>query len=306
MRILKNRGDIYFSKINKKKSAEQRILITALIVVLVFTIFFVTALAVKYDFSAKKFFAPDNLEMTQITDAEEEALPQVSGKSNYVVFISSDDDLLFATLVQVDMDNISYKIGNLKANTICDGTSLADVFKQSGAQNAQKAVESLLGTEFDYYISMDNKKFAEFFDELGDFYYPILSDIKYKSSDEDVNYSVKLKSGEQKLDGMQVVNLIRYYLDAQNNSSAANDLILNSLLQQSNSENFAESETLFRHFVTNAETNITVRDFSLAGDKLLVLTDDRTSVNTYSAIAEYDDNSVSNDSLQKLKGYFVK
>lgn len=306
MRIFKNRGDIYFSKVNKKKSAEQQILITALVVVIVFTIFFVTALAVKYDFSAKKFFAPDNLELTQIDNTEEESLPQVSGKRNYIVLVNSDDHLLFVTLVQVDMDNVSYKISNLKAGTICDGTSLADVFKQSGAQNVQKAVESLLGTDFDYYISMDNKKFAEFFDELGDFYYPILSDIKYKSSGEEVNYSVKLKSGEQKLSGTQVVNLIRYYLDDQNNSSAANDLILNSLLQHSSSKNFSKSETLFRHFVTSADTDITVRDFSLAGDRLLVLTDDRTNVNTYSAIAEYDDHSISNDSLQRIKGYFVK
>lgn len=306
MRIFKNRGDIYFSKVNKKKSAEQRILITTLIIVIVFTIFFITALAVKYDFSAKKFFAPDNLELTQINDAEEESLPQVSGKRNYIILVNSDNNLLFITLVQVDMDNISYKISNLKADTICDGTSLYDVFKQSGAQNVQKAVESLLGTEFDYYISMDNKKFSDFFDELGDFYYPILSDIKYKSSGEEVNYSVKLKSGEQKLSGMQVINLIRYYLDDQNNASAANDLILNSLLQQSSSKNFEKSETLFKHFVTSADTNITVRDFSLAGDRILVLTDDRTNVNTYSAIAEYNDNSISSDSLQKIKGYFVK
>lgn len=305
MRIFKNRGDIYFSKVNKKKSAEQRILITVLIVVIVFTIFFITALAVKYDFSAKRFFAPDNLQITQITE-DEEALPQVSGKSNYIILVNSDENLLFITLVQVDMDNISYKVSNLKADTICDGTSLADVFKQSGAQNVQKAVESLLGTEFDYYISMNNKKFAEFFDDLGDFYYPISSDIKYKSSDEAVNYSVKLKSGEQKLNGSQVVNLIRYYLDDQNNSSAANDLILNSLLQHSSNENFAKSENLFRNFVTNAETNITIRDFSLSGDHLLVLTNDRIGINTYSAIAEYDNNSISSDSLQKLKGYFIK
>lgn len=306
MRIFKNRGDIYFSKVNKKKSAEQRILITALIVILVFTVFFVTALAVKYNFSAKKFFAPDDLVLTQMTDEQEEPLPQVSGKSNFIVLVNSDNHLLFVTLIQVDMDNVSYKISNLKANTVCDGTNLADVFKQSGAQNVQKAVESLLGTQFDYYVSMDNKKFADFFDELGDFYYPISSEIKYKSSGEEVNYSVKVKSGEQKLNGAQVVNLIRYYLDEQNNSSAANDLILNSLLQQSSSKNFEKSETLFRHFVTSADTNITVRDFSLAGDKILVLTDDRMSVNTYSAIAEYDNDSISSDSLQKIKGYFNK
>ncbi len=56
MRIFKNRGDIYFSKSNKEKSTEQRILIIALAVIIAFTVIFVLALSIKNDFSAKKFF----------------------------------------------------------------------------------------------------------------------------------------------------------------------------------------------------------------------------------------------------------
>lgn len=306
MRIFKNRGDIYFSKINKKKSAEQRILIIAQIVIVVFTVIFVTALAFKYDFSAKKFFAPDDLEVVQTQETEEEPLPAVSGKSNFITLVNSDNNLLFAILVQVDLDNISYKVGTLKAETICDGNSLADIYKQSGAPNAQKAVEALLGTEFDYYISMDKKEFSDFFESLGDFNYPILSDIKFKSSNSEVDYSVRLKAGEQKLSGSNTVNLIRYYLDEENNSSAANDLILNSLLQMINSDNLSKSENLFRQLVTASDTNITVRDFSMAGDGLTVLADDRTGPGAYSAIAEYDGSNISKDSLQKIKGYFIK
>lgn len=307
MRIFKNRGDIYFSKINKKKSAEQRILIIALIVIVVFTVIFVTALAFKYDFSAKKFFAPDDLKVTQTQETEEdEPLLEVSGKSNFITLVNSDNNLLYAVLVQVDLDNISYKVGTLKAGTICDGNSLADIYKQSGAPNAKKAIETLMGTEFDYYISMDKKEFSDFFERLGDFSYPILSEIKFKSSGLTVDYSVRLKAGEQKLNGSQVVNLIRYYLDEENNTSAANDLILNSLLQMINSDNLSKSEDLFRLLVTTADTNITVRDFSMAADGLTVLADDRTGPGAYSAIAEYESENINKNSLQKFKGYFIK
>lgn len=299
MRIFKNRGDIYFSKTNKKKSAEQRILIIALVAIIIFTIAFVAFLSVKYDFSAKKFFAPDDLELTQVTDEGEEPLPQVSGKNNFITLVNNDENLLFVILTQVDMDNISYKVCTLKASTICDGKSLKDIFKQSGAQNVKQAVESLLGVDFDYYISMDNKQYADFFDELGNFYYPILSDIKFKSSD----YSLRLSAGEQKLNGSQVINLIRYYIDEENNTSLANDLILNCLSQQINSDNLEKDEELFRFFVTNSDTNITVRDFSLAGDELKVLADYRTGTGIYGAQAEYENNSVTTDSLQKIKGY---
>lgn len=306
MRIFKNRGDIYFSKTNKKKSAEQRILIIALIIIVIFTLIFVSVLAVKNDFSAKKFFAPDDIQITQSEEGQEEQLPQVSGKNNFITFVSQDDNLLFAILIQVDLDNISYKVSTLKAGTVCDGSSLFDIYKQSGAQNVQKAIESLLGTDFDYYISMESNKFSEFFDELGDFNYPVLSDIKFKSSNKDTGYSIRLKAGEQKLSGNHVVNLLRYYLDEENNSSAANDLILNSLLQKINSKNAQKSESLFRLFMTSADTNITVRDFSMAGDGLVVLSNDRTGAGAYSAVAEYDGSNISKESLQKIKGYFVK
>lgn len=306
MRIFKNRGDIYFSKTNKKKSSEQKILLIALIVIVVFTIIFVTALAVKYDFSAKKFFAPDEMETTQISEDYEEPLPEVSGKSNFIILVNSDNNLLFAIIVQVDLDNISYKVGTLKAAAAVEGSSLEEIYRQSGAQNVKNAVESLIGTEFDYYISMESKDFAQFFDEFGEFNYPVLSDIKFKSSNDEVSYSVKLKAGEQKLGGAQVINLLRYYLNEENNSSMANDLILNSLLQQINNENLSRSEELFKMLVTAAETNITVRDFSAAGDGLKVLSDERTGAGTYSASAEYDGNSISKESLQKIKGYFIK
>lgn len=302
MRIFKNRGDIYFSKTNKKKSAEQRILIIALIAIVIFTIAFVIALSVKYDFSAKKFFAPDNLEITQVTDEGEEPLPQVSGKNNFITLVNDDENLLFVIFTQVDFDNISYKVCTLKAGTVCDGKSLKDIFKQSGAQNVKQAVESLIGVNFDYYISMTGKQYADFSDELGDFYYPVLSDIKFKSSD----FSLRLSAGEQRLNGSQVVNLIRYYVDEENNFSLANDLILNSLSQQINSDNLERSEYLYKFFVTNSDTNITVRDFSSAGDELKVLADYRTGPVVYGAQAEYENSSISAESLQKIKGYFVK
>lgn len=306
MRIFKNRGDIYFSKINKKKSAEQKILIIALTAIVIFTVIFVVFLSVKYDFSAKKFFAPDNLKVSQVTDEGEEPLPKVSGKNNFITLVNNDENLLFVILTQVDMDNISYKVCTMKADTVCDGKSLKDIFKQSGAQNVKTAVESLLGADFDYYISMNNTQYADFFDELGDFYYPILSDIKFKSGNGDTDYSIRLEAGERKLNGSQVINLIRYYLDEENNSSLANDLVLNCLSQQINSDNLEKSEELFKLFITNTDTNITVRDFSLADDDLKVLSDYRTGASLYSARAEYENGSVSTESLKKIKGYFVK
>lgn len=306
MRIFKNRGDIYFSKTNKKKSAEQRILIAALIFIVVFTLIFVTILSFKYDFSAKKFFAPENTQ-SSVTSAVEEPLPQVSGKSDFIVTVNDEDSLLFVILAQVDLDNVSYKIGTLRADTVCDSSTLSKIYSASGAENVKTAVESLLSIEFDYYIDMEKNAFAEFVDELGEFTYTIPTSIKFKSEGKEPEYSVRINDGEQKITGSKYVDLIRYYTDEQKNTAIADDLILNALSEQLNSENLEKSQDLFDIFVTLAQTNITVRDFSMAADGLTVLCDERTGAGVYSAVAEYDSaGNITADSLRQMKGYFVK
>jgi anionic cell wall polymer biosynthesis LytR-Cps2A-Psr (LCP) family protein len=220
--------------------------------------------------------------------------------------VYEDDTLLFTILTQVDMDNTSYKVSVLKGSVVLDGSSLEQVLISSGEANALNAIESAIGTEFDYYISMESSDFEEFFDELGEVNFPVLNEIKYKEKESPVTYSLKLKAGEQKIDGKYFVNLIRYYLDVENNSSQANELVLASLSQQLNSENMEDSESLFKDFISVATTNITVRDFSLATDELTVLTSDEKGMNVYNAQAEFDGNEISEDSLKTVKGYFVK
>lgn len=307
MRLFKNRGDIYISKINKKKSAETKFLIIALAVIVFVTLIFLLIMGIKNDFSVKKFFEPEDLKPVQVDETENlEPLPQISGKTNYIVIISKNDTLLFTELVQVDFDNTAYKIGTLKADTMIDGVSLSKTFKNSSAENVKAAVETYLGISFDYYIQMESDDFAELFDAMGDFSYPLASEIKYKENESDVSYSLKVKAGEQNINGTQVVNMVRYYLDHENNTSAANDLLLNSLIRQMNETNLQKSEKLFSQFATTSQSNISVREFSVSGDKFALLCDERTSSNAYSAIAQYEENTITSDSLQKFKGYFVK
>lgn len=309
MRIFKNRGDIYFSKSNKEKSTEQKILIIALAVIIAFTMIFLLALSIKNDFSAKKFFEPENLKVTNplvTDDGEDTEVPEVSGKRSFITLVHKDEELLFVSLVQVDMDNTAYKAAVLKAATEIDGSKLNDIYKSSGAENVKKAIDTYIGTAFDYYISMESSDFEEFFDELGTVNYPILNDIKYRESNSPASYTLKIKSGEQKIDGKHYINLIRYYLDAENSSSQASELLLAGLSQQLNSENAKRSEQLFRAFVSLSDTNISVRDFSLAGDRLRVIGNDLAAKGVYNAQAVYDGSRLTDDSLKKIKGYFVK
>ncbi len=120
MRIFKNRGDIYFSKTNKKKSTEQKILLIALTVIVLFSVVFMFIVGAKNDFSAKKFFEPEDLSTTAAAEESTIALPQVSGKTNYIVTVSEDENLLFVEMIQVDLDNKSYKVYLWENQTILD------------------------------------------------------------------------------------------------------------------------------------------------------------------------------------------
>ena len=71
-------------------------------------------------------------------------------------------------------------------------------------------------------------------------------------------------------------------------------------------ENYENSKRIFADFISITDTNISVRDFSAAGDEFTVLTNESTGVGAYSAAAENDGNTVNEENLQQLRGYFVK
>ena len=210
MRIFKNRGDIFFSKTNKEKSTEQKILLIALVIIVLFSLVFMICVGAKNDFSVKKFFEPENLSTTQAVEESTIELPQVSGKTNYIVTVSEKESLLFVELIQVDFDNTSYKVCTLKPSTEYDGSTLSYIYSHSGVQNVKSAVENMFSTSIDYYIDFEKDKFADYYDSLGEVNYAVSSDIKYKNNKTTVPYTVRIKAGEQVIKGSQAVNLVRY------------------------------------------------------------------------------------------------
>lgn len=305
MRIFKNRGDIYFSKNNKEKSTEQKILLIALAVIVLFTFVFMLCVAAKNDFSIKKFFEPEDLSTTTAVEDSTVALPQVSGKTNYIVTVADNENLLFVELVQVDLDNKSYKICTLKSSTEYDGSTLGYIYAHSGVLNVKSATENMLSTTFDYYIDFQRDKFTEYFDSLGSVNYALVSDIKYKNNKSAVPFTVRMKAGEQVIKGTQAVNLVRYFLET-NNQQSANDVLLTSLSKQINVDNFANKDSLFQDLVTKSNTNITVRDYSAADDDITVLCNSQNGISVYGTEVKYDKNKITKDTLQNAKGYFVK
>lgn len=305
IRIFKNRGDIYIPSADLKSDKEKRILLIALAFIIVFTIVFLLIFGIKYDFSVKNFFTPENMEKQNEEIVEQ--LPEVSGKTNYLFVLSNKNtnEMFLCSLIQVDMDTVSYKTSCLSAETQIDGKNLFDIYKTSGAGGVLNELNGYLGIDIDYYIDESFEDYKDMFNAMGSVNYTVLNDIKYKDTSR-YGYNIKIKAGERKFDGDSATKLLRYYIEQEQNFSAANDFMLAALTQQISSESYEKREALFSKFIECSQTNITVKNFTLGTNAMKVLSSPTTGVNVYSAPVKYEGNILTSSSTDDLKGYFMK
>lgn len=222
-----------------------------------------------------------------------------------VVNNEETENMYFCTLVQIDLDTVSYKVCTLDPNTAADGKKLNDIYKVGGAGNVVNAVNQLLGISVDFYVDESIENFKKMFDSLGKIKYTVLNDIKYKDTSY-YGFNIKIKAGEQNIDGGKAADLMCYYVAKEKNYDAANDLILSAVSQLINTENYEKKEKLFSQMIELSKTNITVKNFTENIDALKVLSSETTGVNVYSAAPQYDGGNLTSTSISNIKGYFSK
>lgn len=305
MKIFKHRGDIYLQKPKFKSDMEQRALIIALICIVVFTSVILLIVGIKNDFSIMKFFQPENINIAAGTNDEE--LPEVEGKFNFIFLLNNEqtEELYFATLIQVDLDTVSYKACTLDPNTNVEGKSLAEIYVKGGAGNVMNAASQMLGINIDYYVDMNTDDFRKMYDSMGKVKYMVLGDVKYKDTSY-YGFNIKLKAGEQNIDGGKATDLMRYYVVKEKNYEAVNDIFLAALSQQINEVNYEKKEKLFSLFIDLSKTNITVKNFTENISGMKVLSSETTGVIIYSAAPQYDGDNLTSGSIADIKGYFSK
>lgn len=305
MRIFKNRGDIYISSSRVKSDLEQKILLAVLAFVVVFTAVFLLIFGIKYDFSFKAFITPD--ELKQEKSVEVEQLPEVQGKTNYLLLLSNEntDELYMCALFQTDMDTVSYKVCTIDPQTQEDGKILSNTYESLGAAGVTSSVSRIFGVDIDYYADFDYTDYESFFDYLGSVNYTVLSDVRYKDTSR-YGYNIKVSEGNQSLSGDTAVKLMRYYVSQEKNYSAVNDIILSAVSQHVNTENYEKRERVFSKFIESTKTNITVRDFTAQQNNLTVLSSETTGVTVYNVPINYEGSTVTSDSVRDVLGYFSK
>ena len=158
--------------------------------------------------------------------------------------------------------------------------------------------------EIDYFIDQSTKEYKSIFDYLGSVNYTVAENIQYKDNSY-YGFNIKLSEGSQKLDGEMAAKLMRYYM-VQKRYDLVSEVMLTSLLQQINTENYDKKERIFSRLIDNSLTNLTIKDYNNADDELLVLSDETTGAAIYSVSPQYSGNKINAESLKEITGYFKK
>lgn len=305
MKIFKNRGDIYISKSGYKSSKEEIILLSALAVIVVLTIVFLFLLSRQYS-SVKEFFAEGEVSTTENLQLDENELPKIEGKKNFLIMESSDDkeELYYVLLVEADSDSLAYKVSALSPDMMIDNKNIFEIYSEGGGPAVHTHMMEYFGFNIDYYMMFTMSDFVEFINKLGTFIYPVSDNIRFNGGTVDNEYSLRLREGENKINGKKLSNLMRYYCKDKPDFENANTLVLYALIGLINENNFEKSEQLFRVFISNATTNITVRDFENAKENLEVFSKKNADVAVYSSVAGFENNVLTDEALHSIKGYF--
>lgn len=307
MKIFKNRGDFYIPKSGYKSSREERILVCILAVIVILTIIFIVLLSQKYS-SAAEFFAEGEISTTVESNVDDIVLPSISGKTNYLIMETDKEQSVihYIFLVQTDKDSLAYKVTALSPDMKIDDSSLIDIFELGGGAALQTQLTEYFGFEIDYYAQFIIEDFIEFANKMGTFVYPSNEEIRFSGGKGDDTYTIHINEGEQNISGKELSNLLRYYSSDKVKYSAANEIMLYALTELLNQDNFNDSESLFRLFISSSSTNITVRDFENGKNALQVFCYKNNDITVYSASAVYDSNILTQDSVKEIKGYFSK
>lgn len=307
MKIFKNRGDIYISK-SKKMSNQAKILYALLAVIVVFTAVFTAYLHKNYS-SAADFFARGEVTTTEKEENIKEILPETEGKTNFLVMETDEnkEKIHYIFLVQADRDNRAYKAAALSPDMSVGDSTVQKIYTASGGAGLKAKLTEYLGFEIDYYADFENSGFVEVVNKLGSYVYISNEKIDYSDNKEDDKYTLKIKEGEQTVSGSETSNLLRYFTEKTKNYSAENELILKALPELLNEKNYENADSLFKLFMKNCTTDITVRDFENGKNGVMVFCTLSTDLTLYSAATEFDDtNKLTDTSVKNIKGYFSK
>lgn len=265
---MKNDNGLFSKPKNNKKSNPN-----LKYIVLSFSVF-ILILAV---FSAFLFMRSVDFDLNNIVDrtnAEESSdsvsnnrqrysVSALTGKTVYLFMLTDDSSNLdFGFVITADFDSKNITVASFDAKEKHDdGKSYAGIYDTAFINGLKLRLNDDYSVSVDKYIICTASQFKKIISSLGGVTVNVAETVNYKSSE----FNVILDKGTQRLSDEYAYKYLAIS-DIKDKSRIMCD-ILNSALTPENNE---KSDALFKLFVNNCKTDISVIDYSNASEKLKI------------------------------------
>lgn len=242
-------------------------------VVLSFSVFIVI-LAV---FSAFIFMRSIDFDFNNIvdrtnTEENSESVPDIqpsysvsslSGKTVYLLMLTDDSSKAdFGFIISVDFDSKNITVNSFDAEkNMSDGKTYADIYNTEFISGLKSRLNDDYSVSIDKYVICTASQFKKIIASFGGATVNVAEKVDYRASD----FNVILDKGTQKLSEEYTYK----YLAISDTNEKARIMcdIINSALIPENTE---KSDSLFKIFVNNCKTDISVIDYSNSSEKLKI------------------------------------
>lgn len=264
----KNSNDI-FTKPKKVKNKNPNFKYFALafsLFILILAVFSAFLFMRSLDFDFKNIVDRTVAEETSdLTDNEQKtySVSELSGKKDFLFILtdnSSKPDFGFVVTADFNSKQMNVRYLDFKAS-LSGGLTYGGIYEQSFISGLKERINSDFSSSVEKYVICTPTQFKKILSSLGGATVNVAEAVNYKSSE----YNVILDKGTQKLSDEYVYK----YLAVSQGSEKARIMcdILNSAFSPENSE---KSDALFKIFVNNCDTDISVIDYSNAAEKIKI------------------------------------
>lgn len=196
-------------------------------------------------------------------EAQTYSVSELSGKSVYLLMLTDDSSNAdFGFIITADFDSKFITVESFDANhKLSDGKTYGDIYDTEFISGLKSRLNADYSVSVDKYVICTASQFKKIIASLGGVTVNVAEDVNYKSSE----FNVVLDKGTQKLSDEYAYKYLAVS-EIDEKSRIMCD-ILTSALTPENSE---KSDDLFKIFVNNCKTDISVIDYSNSLEKLRI------------------------------------
>lgn len=263
---MKNNNGL-FSKPKKNKKINpsfKYIVLSFSLFIIILAVFSAFLFMRSIDFDFKNIVDRTNVE-TPSDDASELqqsfSVSELTGKTVYLFMLTDDSsnaDFGFIITADFNSKKITVKSFNAKEK-LADGETYADIYSTEFIGGLKQRLNADFSASVDKYVVCTVSQFKKIISSLGGVTVNVTQAVNYKSPE----FNVILDKGTQKLSDEYAYKYLAVSSEVERSRIMCD--ILNSALTPENTE---KADALFKIFVNNCKTDISVIDYSNASGKL--------------------------------------